>query len=73
MSYINFKEEVYKAKIQFENRTKNNERLFNQIKKDTNISSNYIPNEKYSFKEFNCNILDVVSLSCLIKIHLSKT
>ncbi len=57
MSYINFKEEVYKAKIQFENRTKNNERLFNQIKKDKNISSNYIPNEKYSFKEFNGSIL----------------
>ena len=50
MSYINFKEEVYKAKIQFENRTKNNERLFNQIKKDKNISSNYIPHESIVLK-----------------------
>lgn len=57
MSYINFKEEVCVAKIQFKNRVENNEKLFNQIKKDKNISSNYTPNEKYSFKEFNDIVL----------------
>ena len=31
MGYINFKEEVYKLKIQLENRKKNNEKIYSYI------------------------------------------
>lgn len=53
MSYVNFKEEVYVAKIQLQKRINNNEMLFNKISKEKSIANNYNPNEKYSFKEFN--------------------
>ncbi|EOR27775.1 hypothetical protein A500_02791 [Clostridium sartagoforme AAU1] len=53
MAYINFKEEVYVAKIQLEKRVINNEKLFNEIKDSNKLSNDYIPNEKYSYREFN--------------------
>lgn len=53
MAYINFKEEVYVAKIQLEKRVINNEKLFNEIKDSNKLSNEYIPNEKYSYREFN--------------------
>lgn len=57
MSYINFKEEVYVAKIQLQKRINNNEVLFNKISKEKSLGDNYNPNEKYSFKEFNNTII----------------
>ncbi len=53
MAYINFKEEVNVSKIQLEKRLKNNEKLFNEIRLNKNLPKEYVPNEKYSYKDFN--------------------
>lgn len=52
MAYINFKEEVYTAKLQLNKRLNNNEKLFSEIKESKKVSSGYNPDEKYSYKEF---------------------
>lgn len=51
MSYINFKEEKAKAKIQLEKRKKNNDKLYNDIVKKKIILTGYYPNLKYSYKK----------------------
>ena len=57
MAYINFKEEVYVANKQFKKRINNNEKLFNDIKNSKNLSAQYNPDEKYSYREFNDIVL----------------
>ena len=52
MSYVNFKEEKFKAKNQLENRVKNNKKLFDEIRKSQTLPSLYVPDLKYSFKDF---------------------
>lgn len=51
MAYINFKEEVSVAKIQFQKRRSNNKKIFENLLESKDVYSEYIPNEKYSFKE----------------------
>ncbi|GAA0115019.1 pentapeptide repeat-containing protein [Clostridium senegalense] len=52
MAYINFKEERVALKNQLSNRNNNNEKLFNEIRDTKNMSVNYNPDKKYSFKDF---------------------
>lgn len=56
MAYINFKEEVYVANIQLKKRINNNEKLFNDIKSAKNLSAQYNPDEKYSYREFKDSV-----------------
>ena len=57
MAYINFKEEISAARTQFEKRTKNNKRIFEKLIKSKDVYSEYLPNEKYSFKEHRDMVL----------------
>ena len=51
MAYINFKEEISVAKTQFEKRINNNKRIFENLLDSKDVYTEYIPNERYSFKE----------------------
>ncbi len=53
MAYINFKEEISVAKTQLEKRVNNNKRIFENLSDSKDVYTEYIPNEKYSFKEHN--------------------
>lgn len=56
MAYINFKEEIFVTKKQLVKRVNNNDKIFKNIMRSKNISSNFTPDAKYSFKIFD-NIL----------------
>ena len=51
MAYINFKEEIAVAKIQFQKRVNNNKKIYEKLLGNKNLYTEYSPNEKYSFKE----------------------
>lgn len=53
MAYINFKEELFVAKKQLDKRINNNDKLFKNIMRSKNISNNFTPDSKYSFKTFD--------------------
>ena len=53
MAYINFKEEISVAKKQFEKRVNNNKKIFENLLDSKDVYTEYIPNERYSFKEHN--------------------
>lgn len=53
MAYINFKEEIAAAKTQLKKRINNNIRVFEKLSNSKDVYSEYIPNERYSFKEHN--------------------
>lgn len=62
MAYINFKEEVFVAKQQLQKRKKNNEILFNNMLKHKDLSKNYNPCKKYSYKVFNDNVFGLTGI-----------
>lgn len=51
MAYINFKEEIAVAKIQFQKRVNNNKKIYEKLLENKDVYTEYNPNEKYSFKE----------------------
>ncbi|MEG0641551.1 MAG: pentapeptide repeat-containing protein [Clostridium sp.] len=53
MGYVNFKEEVYVANQQLNNRKFNNKKIFQQIQKDRTLLKNYSPYQEFSYKIFN--------------------
>lgn len=57
MSYVNFKEENYKLKIQLEKRKKNNENLYNYIIKHKEDMIDYAPDYKYSYNKVNDELI----------------
>ena len=57
MGYINFKEEVYKLKIQFQNRKKNNEKIYSYIIKHKDKMKNYNGDDKYSYKNIKDELI----------------
>lgn len=57
MGYINFKEEKYKARIQIDKRKRNNENLYNDILRNRDSISEYFPDEKYSFNNFEGKLI----------------
>ncbi len=57
MAYINFKEEIAVAKIQFQKRVSNNKKIYEKLLGSKNLHTEYSPNEKYSFKEHKNLIL----------------
>ena len=50
MSYVNFKEENYKLKIQLEKRKKNNEKNYSYITKHKKEMTDYNPDSRYSYE-----------------------
>lgn len=52
MAYVNFKEEREVAKGQLNERKKNNNKLFKEMRNKRNISNKYSADEKYSYKDF---------------------
>ena len=51
MAYINFKEEISAAKDEFEKRIVNNKKIYEKLSKSKDVYSEYLPSDKYSFKE----------------------
>ncbi len=52
MAYINFKEEKSAARSQLNKREKNNNKIFEEIRKTKKLPLQYNPDEEYSYKDF---------------------
>ena len=57
MAYINFKEEISSAKDQLQKRINNNKKIYEKLLKSKDVYSQYLPSDKYSFKEHKDMVL----------------
>ncbi|MEG0855952.1 MAG: pentapeptide repeat-containing protein [Terrisporobacter sp.] len=57
MAYVNFKEEIYKLKIQLDKRKKNNENTYKYIIKHKEDMTDYYPDNKYSYNNIQDEII----------------